>query len=193
MAVKIGILGWGSLIWKQKQLSVRAPFQKCALKLPIEFSRISKGGRITLVIDEAHGRLCNVQYCLSKYKSVEDVRENLRNRERTNCDGIGSLEFTSDETPIWKNPPSPSLRDSIAKWAKSEKLFALVWTALGSNFPARINRRFSVETAMEHLRGLSVGNRIIALKYIKNAPAEISTPVRRAVISEYRGVMKTLI
>jgi hypothetical protein len=71
--VKIAILGWGSLISKpegdatigQKPLRITGKFVPGGPSLPIEFSRISKDGRLTLVIDPIHGTPCDTFYAVS--------------------------------------------------------------------------------------------------------------------------------
>ena len=50
--MKIAILGWGSLLWQPKDLQFdkEIGWSKNGPMLPIEFARISKDGRLTLVI-----------------------------------------------------------------------------------------------------------------------------------------------
>ena len=50
--MKIAILGWGSLIWQPKDLKFDANigWKEKGPILPIEFARISKDGRLALVI-----------------------------------------------------------------------------------------------------------------------------------------------
>jgi hypothetical protein len=56
--MKIAVLAWGSLIWDPDTLKVADDFSLSGPCLPIEFSRISKGERLTLVIDEHLGNTC---------------------------------------------------------------------------------------------------------------------------------------
>ncbi|HOW68396.1 MAG TPA: hypothetical protein P5055_13320 [Candidatus Paceibacterota bacterium] len=53
--MSIAILGWGSLIWNPRDLPITGDWQGDGPVLPIEFTRISDNGRLTLVIDERHG------------------------------------------------------------------------------------------------------------------------------------------
>lgn len=53
--MKIAILGWGSLIWDKRNLRLAGEWQVGGPVLPIEFSRVSGYGRLTLVIDPLHG------------------------------------------------------------------------------------------------------------------------------------------
>ncbi len=97
--MKIAILGWGSLIWDQdtekgkefdrwresKWESVKD------LKLPIEFSRVSKSRKdaLTLVIDGDNGTECYFRYAFSKRKHFEDAVCDLKDREGTSWRDIG--------------------------------------------------------------------------------------------------------
>jgi hypothetical protein len=63
--MKIVILGWGSLIWDPRDLPHQEPWLDDGPKLPLEFSRISKDRRLTLVIDAVNGELCNTLYSYS--------------------------------------------------------------------------------------------------------------------------------
>ena len=48
--MKIAILGWGSLVWNPRNLSIiNSAWHPDGVLLPIEFARISRDGRLTLV------------------------------------------------------------------------------------------------------------------------------------------------
>ena len=59
--MKIVYLAWGSLYWNADFLPINSWIYS-SLQLPLEFSRISDGGkgRLTLVIDEKNGTPNNV-------------------------------------------------------------------------------------------------------------------------------------
>jgi hypothetical protein len=63
--MRIAILGWGSLIWKPNGLPMSGDWKRGGPVLPIEFSRVSSDGRLTLVIDEQYGVDVITRYVLS--------------------------------------------------------------------------------------------------------------------------------
>jgi hypothetical protein len=52
--MNIAILGWGSLVWDQRVLPTESEWNSEGPRLPIEFSRVSQDGRLTLVIDSCN-------------------------------------------------------------------------------------------------------------------------------------------
>jgi hypothetical protein len=54
--MRIAVLGWGSLIGDPGDMALADRFEPNGPQLPLEFSRISNNGRLTLVIDETAGR-----------------------------------------------------------------------------------------------------------------------------------------
>ena len=48
----IACLGWGSLIWDPKDLPIESGWHTDGPHLPVEFTRVSGGERLTLVITE---------------------------------------------------------------------------------------------------------------------------------------------
>ena len=94
----IAILGWGSLIWQPKELELDKEFgwKEDGPTLPIEFARISKDGRLTLVITE-NGTKVPVLYALSNYQNLDEAVLNLAVREGSGRRSIRSYDKTKDE------------------------------------------------------------------------------------------------
>jgi hypothetical protein len=177
--MRIAILGWGSLIWNPNGLAMTGDWQRGGLVLPIEFSRVSSDGRLTLVIDPQNGVEITTRYALSSRDSLNEAVEDLRRREGTTAKRIGFISSTNDEVP---NDPVIKL---IVSWASRVGMDAVVWTALTSNFEEKTGNTFSVANAMDYLKGLSGQTQQLALDYIRRAPEEVNTAVRRAVIAEF--------
>lgn len=77
MAVRIAMLGWGSLLWEGGTEFDRQHdhWRMDGPSLPVEFSRISgsRQGALTLVIDSDHGSPARVAWCLSKRERVSEA------------------------------------------------------------------------------------------------------------------------
>lgn len=67
----------------------------------------------------------------------------------------------------------------VKKWCKKNKFDGAVWTALPSNFKEEIGKIFDNDAAVVYLKGLPETARANALRYIKNAPQEVVTPLRK--------------
>jgi hypothetical protein len=173
--MRIGFLGWGSLIWNPSRLPIVGDWQRGGPVLPVEFSRISKDRRLTLVIDEANGIETVTRYALSSRTDVRDAVEDLRIREGTSQDFIGFLNLAESTM----NSTRPLITNRIWEWAMTAGVDAVIWTALTSNFRQKTGKRFSIERAITYLQGLRGIERERAFDYIRNAPEEVSTPLRQ--------------
>ena len=88
--MKIAILGWGSLIWLPKDLKfdTNSGWKENGPVLPIEFARISKDGRLTLVITP-NGTDVPTLYAVSSFDSLDLAVLNLAVREGSGRKSIG--------------------------------------------------------------------------------------------------------
>ena len=173
--MKIAILGWGSLVWNPRDLPLASPWLQGGPELPIEFSRISSDGRLTLVIDRVNGVGAASRFASSARGELELAVEDLRRREGpTRRENIGSVIAQSD-------PRSRDIASQIAQWCGTAAFDAAVWTALGSNFREKRGTPFTVAAAMTYLAQLSGEQRTLAFEYINRAPVEVDTPLRRAL------------
>jgi hypothetical protein len=173
---RIAILGWGSLIRELGCLEdyVHLPWKPGGPLLPLEFSRKSetRKGALTLVIDQKNGVKLPTRFIESKRSDPCDAACDLRTREKTVIRSIGLIDVRQDLV----KSETPEIEETIREWAKQHSFQAVVWTALPSNCD-----NFSVENAVAYLKGLSGQAVREARRYIKNAPIEIETPLRRAL------------
>ena len=75
----IACLGWGSLIWDPKGLPVDGGWYTDGPQLPVEFTRVSRDGRLTLVITEGAPPVAVLWSCLS-VSSLDDAIQALAER-----------------------------------------------------------------------------------------------------------------
>jgi hypothetical protein len=192
--MKIVMLGWGSLIWNPRDLPISGKWQDDSPVLPIEFSRISDNGRLTLVIDERHGADVPTRYALSPClprcgprrrqarPALGAAVTDLQQREGCPPENIGFLGVATRRSSPRAAERHPAACERIQAWATEKGFDAVVWTALGRRFKDRINVPFSPAAAVRYLQALSAPQKESALEYIRNAPPDVMTPVRQAVI-----------
>lgn len=180
--MNIAVLAWGSLYWDKRELKIVDDWTNGGVILPIEFARISKDGRLTLVITEKYGTAIETYWAISKYSKLEEAIENLRAREDTNTKGIGFVDLNSNKKQSKLSQP---LLDNISAWAKEKVLDAVIWTDLESNFSEKQGKEFSYENAEKYLMTLNREAKKIADEYIKKAPELTMTKLRKRINETY--------
>ncbi len=189
--MRIAVLAWGSLIWDRRELAVAGDFNPFGPLLPVEFCRVSAGGRLTLVIDEAFGTSCPTYVAASACGDLDAALENLWIREGSQDEmlpnnvrthgRVGFVEVASGHCSGKAMERHPRAVASIKAWASVNGFDAAIWTALGSNFNHKAAELFSAEAAIRYLEALDAAILGEALGYIRSAPPEVATPVRDAV------------
>jgi hypothetical protein len=175
-AMKVAILRWGSLIRDAGKMTLDGEWALSGPKLLIEFSRISKRRHLTLVIDHEHGDLVTTYFVKSGRTAVADAREELRVREDTPSQGnIGYVDLASGSS----HSRSDANKQTIVAWAKEKEFDAVIWTDLPPKFEMGGSSEFSVDRAVTYLQGLDEVAATKARNYIKEAPVETDTPLRR--------------
>lgn len=136
--------------------------------------------RLTLVLDALNGEAVPTRYVLSPRTDINDAIRDLKEREATRTKRIGYIDLVRkvDSRTL---PEQVAVHDQVAEWAREHGFSAAVWTALPTTFQIETGRPFSVRNAYEYLAALPRSARDIALKYIANAPEEVSTPLRREI------------
>jgi len=167
---RVACLGWGSLLWEPRELPVQA-WQNDGPFLPLEFSRVSQDGRVTLVID-ATGRSVPSLWTLLVTEDLESGIAQLAARK--GVERLGAIgRWPCDET-------SPT-QGIVEAWAKEKGLDGVVWTALKPGFPGARGKRPSLDDILGHVGKLEGVNRKRAAEYVRRAPAQIATEWRKAI------------
>src|SRR5262245_9226344 len=148
-ALKIAILGWGSLIWDERPEfdENHGEWLPDGPVLKLEFSRISetRKGALTLVIDSDNGSDCVSAYAMSTRRNPDDAIADLRCREGTIMRRIG-FYFRDGSRSC-----EPHVPETIVTWAAGKKFDVVVWTELPGNFKQETGKDFSVPNAIAHL------------------------------------------
>jgi hypothetical protein len=179
--MKIAIIAWGSLVWDPRTLQIKGDWNNNGPMLNIEFSRVSKDGRLTLVVDPGNGEEVKTYFAQSKRNDLGDAIADLRDREGTIRKRIGFIDLINGSDSKTEFPDQVDVFTKIQDWCRSQNFDAAVWTALPSQFKDQTKLDFSVDNAITYLKNLPKSARENALDYIRNAPQEIVTPVRRKI------------
>lgn len=174
--MKVAIIGYGSLVRNLKDLPVEMDiFNENGPELPLEFSRISKDGRLTLVIDEKRGTQNKTFYTVSRQNNLEKAVEDLRKREKLyTSDFIGWVNNTNRTNSI-KSSRHPNIVSKIIEWNNQNNFDAAIWTDLGPRFKNITGIKYSNDAAWEYLLNLPVKRFVKALDYIRSTPVQIKT------------------
>lgn len=174
----IAILGWGSLIWDKRDLQIIGYWQTGGPILPVEFSRISSDGRLTLVIDPQHGKPLTTLYARSGFENLNDAIANLREREGASSEKIGYVNLLANTEREYSRQQHPAACVAIKAWAQANGWQSVIWTALPSNFEQERKVPFTVAAAYTYFSSLTGETKARAVEYIKSAPPQVDTPFR---------------
>jgi hypothetical protein len=170
-------LGWGSLCWDPGSLPIDGEWQQDGPDLPLEFARVSQGGKITLVIADS-GVWSPVLWIPLAVETLEDAVSALANRERVpSSKSIGRVP-ASNRTYRYGS--------AIFEWARQKQATGVVWTALKPGLSTDDRGRLpTLDELRQHVDQLGPEARIKALEYVQRAPAQIRT--------NYRGPLETIL
>jgi len=193
--MKIAVLAWGSLIWEPRGLKTSSEFAPTGPVLPIEFSRVSGGRRLTLVIDDNTSAACQTYVATSKFDKLDEALQNLWIREGTGDEQlpqqirastrVAFVDIGAKAANKHALRHNPKAVEAICSWAIASSFDAVIWTGLVSDFLAKTGKTFSVAAAIEHIAGLAEAELATALHYVRKAPPEVQTPVRAAVTARW--------
>lgn len=172
--MKIACLGWGSLIWDPRSLPIESQWFKDGPLVPVEFTRQSSDGRMTLVI-EPTATSVQVLWAVMLPSEIQKAREALRNRE-----GIPGNNWISRIGSWQRGEVMPQLMPELSDWTNAHDLDAAVWTALGPRFNGQVVTP-TVDQVIEYLKSLTGEVRDKAEQYVRRTPSQIDTNYRRRI------------
>lgn len=172
--MRIACLGWGSLIWDPRSLPIRRRWFEDGPFVPVEFTRQSSDGRITLVV-EATATPSRVLWAVMLPTELQAAMEALRDRE-----GITAKDWTSRIGSWQRGDVVPRPMPELSDRAQAHGLDAVVWTALGPRFNGQ-DTSPTVDQIVGYLGTLTGATRDNAERYIRYAPSQIDTEYRRRI------------
>lgn len=181
--MKIAFLGWGSLIWDQRTLRTEGDWNGDGPSLPIEYRRLSGGGRITLVL-YPDAEDVQTLWAHADFAKLSEAIENLRSREGTATKNIGYVSIPDDEHVC---EAVPRILCTIIKWAREKQLDVVVWTDLPENpdkFKKETGMELNDDNIMEYLKSLEGETLDEAKEYVQRTPDQIDTKLRQRIKEE---------
>lgn len=175
--MRVACLGWGSLIWDPRTLPIHSRWFEDGPLVPVEFTRLSSDGRITLVVD-SNAAPVRVLWALMLPTMLRTAKEALRDRE-----GIPGNDWESRIGSWERGEAAPASIPELPDWARAQGLDAVIWTALGPKFRGQ-NRSASVEEIVAYLRSCTGEIQERAELYVRRAPRQIDTSFRRRIEAE---------
>ncbi len=173
--MKIACLGWGSLIWNPRELPIHTKWFDDGPYLPIEYTRQSLDGRMTLALTPGMDTIRSL-WCLMKSATIEESLKALHQREcpkKNIYDGVASWPDKEREGVI--------CYQIIDKWAKELNIDAVIWTILKPKFENNEGTTPTIEQVIDYLNALDGEKRAKAETYVRRTPIQIDTKYRRAV------------
>ncbi|MEX2527108.1 MAG: hypothetical protein WEA09_05670 [Gemmatimonadota bacterium] len=147
--------------------------------LPVEFSRVSPDGRVTLVLVEGAPTVPAL-WANTGLAELAEARRVLARRE-----GIEPGEMDL-HVGFW-SPREQSggvAAEVIGSWAESRGFPGAVWTALPPGLKGDWGSLPSSQALLAHLGELSPDVLTRAREYVERAPAAVDTPFRRRLAAE---------
>lgn len=190
----ITYIGWGSLLWNYEELKIADGWKRAnGLELPLEFSRISKDGRMTLVIDKTNGLENEVYYANSSMTDINKAINVIKKREKTSVNNISYFNIKKNKFRFNNTPPELAKR--ILRWATQHKKDVVIWTDLDSNWKSVRGVPYSVENAMEYFEEQDINTRMRIVVYIYGATVEagIRTKFSRLFLGRVKDLMQNWI
>ena len=192
--MKTAIIAWGSVVWKPGDLPFNDhdnEWHKDGPELPLEFSRISKDARLTLVLETSIGTTLPTLHRKSSRCCLMDTAADLREREGTVFKHIGYVTTDGKTSSATKYPDQPDVFDAVKGWLSKVKNYdAAVWTALPQNFADQLGKSFNNELASEYLCKLPKAVSTHAFDYIKRSPEQIKTAFRLFMLEKHPDKFK---
>jgi hypothetical protein len=182
----LACLGWGSLVWDQSRpFAIEGEWREDGPLLPIEFARLSGGGRLTLVLCPG-ARSVQTLWARMPHADLDEAVFALRMRE-----GAEGRPTPERNIARLSEAMSGEFSQVIGDWARAQGLDDVIWTALPPRWDGQPGRVPVLDEVMLYLASLAADMKASAEEYIRRAPASIRTPYREAIEREFGWLPET--
>jgi hypothetical protein len=164
-------------VWDPRGLPIKLPWFNDGPYAPVEFTRQSEDGRITLVIDP-QAEPVPLLWAHMIPTNLQVAKEALRDRE-----GITRKDWASRVGAWQEGEVAPKEIRDLPAWANEHGYEAVIWTALGTKFKDKGDRPTD-DQVVTYLRELVGPLRNDAKRYVRYAPRQIDTTYRRRIEAE---------
>ncbi|MFZ5540367.1 MAG: hypothetical protein ACOY5V_11570 [Pseudomonadota bacterium] len=165
------------MIWDPRALPVQERWFEDGPFVPVEFTRQSSDGRITLVV-EPKAVPVRVLWAVMLPRELQTAREAVRDRE---C--ITGNNWMSRIGAWQRGEAVPQVMPQLVDWAQTHGVDAVIWTALGPKFNGE-ERSPTEDEVVQYLRKLTGAGRDNAEQYVRCASRQIDTAYRRRIEAE---------
>lgn len=184
--MRISLLSFGALTAKSKGLVKTKWNNKGTPSMPLELCRVAKSGKLVLAISQDHGVQNNVYSAISVHPDLNKAISDFMSRENIGENQIGVVDLKNKVASARANLHSSISRD-IAKWAKANKIDAVIYNGLNLLFKDRISVKFSVENAVGYVQKMDAKLKKSQIEYLKTIPNTISTPVLSLLMEQAKA------
>lgn len=175
--MNIEIISWGSLVSDPRTLKVFG-WNNDGPVIPIEFTRVSRDGRLTPVINENVGGLVQTYHAHSRFNNLRQAIDNFIERENIEENRIGIIEPSINRISECCRRHN-STTQIILNWGRQTEYDAILYCALGTRFKDVLDLDYTVENALSYLEELDQTTKLNAIRYLLNIPEQTLTPFMR--------------
>jgi hypothetical protein len=169
----IACLGWGSLVWNPETLPIHRHWFEDGPFIRVDFLRQSRNDRVTLVLHQS-ATLVRSLWAVMDEGDLARAITALRLRE-------GIFEKNeSKHVGRWEGGSSPPCVPQLAEWAEARNIDAVIWTALEPTFDSP-HAADIADRVVQYLGTLQAAARGDSERYVRFAPRQIDTPIRRRI------------
>src|SRR5438445_2048287 len=175
--MRIAYIAWGSLVCKPECLKIRGSWAHNGPEFPIEFARVSKDGRLTLVIHPDSTQIATYSV-EADHEHLGAARANLRLREGpVRCETNAKDEWIASVEVSGLSHGRLGTIDiqAVRQWLRMNAYDAAVWTAIPPRWSHPKHgtiRALTVEAVVDYIRSTAPAVQQATRDYFGSVPPD---------------------